>query len=42
MSNLFKTLVYQPIFNALILLINLTGNLGVSVIILTVVFRLLL
>ena len=42
MSNLFKTLVYQPLFNILILLINLTGNLGISVIILTVVFRLLL
>ncbi len=42
MSELFKIILFQPLFNALIFFYNLTGgSLGVSVILLTVAIRIL-
>jgi YidC/Oxa1 family membrane protein insertase len=43
MSGIFTTIVVQPFYNALILLVDfLTNDLGVAIIILTVLFRLVL
>ncbi len=40
--NIFTTLITQPIFNALILLYDVVGDIGVSIIIITILIKLLL
>ena len=42
MAELFTTILYQPVFNLLVFLYNLTGNLGLAIIILTVAIKILL
>lgn len=42
MSSLFQTILYQPLFNALIFLFNVFGDLGIAIILLTLVIKLVL
>lgn len=41
-ASIFNTAIYQPLYNALILLYNIIPDLGVGIVILTVIIRLLL
>lgn len=41
MSSIFHTFLFDPLFNALIALYNLVGDMGVAIILLTVVVRLI-
>lgn len=41
MSSLFHTFLYQPLFNALIFIYNYVGDIGVAIILLTVIVRII-
>ncbi len=41
-SNMFTTALYQPLFNALIMIYNIIPDMGVSIIIITVIIRIIL
>lgn len=42
MSSLFHTFLYQPLFNALVFIYNYVGDIGVAIIVLTVITRIVL
>lgn len=42
MGSLFNTILYQPIFNALILIYNYIPDIGITIIILTIILKLIL